>query len=267
MYVRGYDIRSNISSQYKIENMQINTKLGVASFCSTLVLLLTTGDARAAGLIFSPVGGIVNSGGPGFGSLADTYNQNGLTTKFVSGATDFDAYLSLNPTHTTTFANNEWFSNYGTQSATVTYDLGSVRSIDRLALWNEDASGIGRLNLLYSTDNINFSSLASGLSPFDHPNSDYRADVFSFAQTNARYVRLEASSCSQSNTSVVFAACAIGEVAFSIGNVATSVPNRFAANASVPAVPEPFTIMGTLIGSTAVLKIRKRLKATNPIVG
>jgi hypothetical protein len=242
--------------------MQIKTKIGVASLLSTLVMLSTTGNASATGLIFSPVSSVINNGGPGYGSLADTYNQNGLATKFVSGVTDFDSYLSLNPTHTYAYAGNEWFSNFGTQSATVTYDLGSVRSIDRLALWNEDASGIGRLNLAYSTDNITFSSLAAGLTPFNNAlNSAYPADVFAFATTNARYVRFEASECRQS----VFAACAIGEVAFSISNPTGSVPNRFLVNSATASVPEPLTIAGILFGGTAALRIRKRLKVTNKL--
>jgi F5/8 type C domain len=247
--------------------MQIKTKIGVASFCSTLVMLSTTGAASAAGLIFSPVSGVINSGGAGYGSLADTYNQNGLANKFVSGVTDFDSYLSLNPTHNYAYAGNEWFSNLGTQSTTVTYDLGSVRSIDRLALWNEDASGIGRLNLAYSTDNITFSSLAAGLTPSNNAlNLAYSADVFGFATTNARYVRFEASECRQS----VFAACAFGEVAFSISTPASSfpnvsIPNVSIANRATAAVPEPLTIAGTLIGGTAALRIRRRLKITNKL--
>jgi hypothetical protein len=137
-----------------------------------------------------------------------------------------------------------------------------VRSIDRLALWNEDASGIGRLNLAYSTDNITFSSLAAGLTPFNSTlNSAYPADVFAFATTNARYVRFEASECRQS----VFAACAIGEVAFSISNPTASVPNRFLTNSATESVPEPLTIAGTLFGGTAALRIRKRLKSTNKL--
>jgi F5/8 type C domain len=247
--------------------MQKKTKIGVASFFSTLVMLSTTNAASAAGLIFSPVSGVINNGGPGYGSLADTYNQNGLASKYVSGVTDFDSYLSLNPTHSYAYAGNEWFSNFGTQSATVTYDLGSVKSIDRLALWNEDASGIGRLNLAYSTDNITFSSLAAGLTPANNAlNLAYSADVFDFATTNARYVRFEASECRQS----VFAACAFGEVAFSISTPASSfptasIPNTSIVNRATAAVPEPLTIAGTLFGGTAALRIRKRLKVTNKL--
>ncbi|WP_373542516.1 discoidin domain-containing protein [Chamaesiphon sp.] len=228
-----------------------NTRLVLATFLSATAMLSTTRSANLTEIIFSPVSGVINSGDPGFGSLADTYNQNGLSTKFVSGVTDFDAYLALNPIHSNIFAGNEWFSNSGTQNATVTYDLGSVLNIDRLALWNEESSGIGRLNLLSSTDNVNFSALALGLTPLDNPAEEYPAQVFSFATASARYVRFEASLCPQPNPST-FPACAIGEVAFSVNNSATSVP-------------KPFTIVGTLIGATVAFRTRQRLKATNKL--
>jgi hypothetical protein len=73
----------------------------------------------------------------------------------------------------------EWFGNFGTTAATVTYDLGSVESFDRVALWNEESSGIGLLDLLTSLDGITYTSLVSGLTPTDHPLADYSADVFS----------------------------------------------------------------------------------------
>jgi hypothetical protein len=45
--------------------------------------------------------------------------------------------------------------------------------------------------------------------------------------------------------------------------------SRIGGSASTPipstAVPEPFTIVGTMIGGAAALKMRKRLKATNKL--
>jgi hypothetical protein len=225
----------------------MKTKLVLASLLSTVAMLGTVGSASAA-TIYSPVNGVINSGGPGFGNLADTYNHNGLLTNFVSGVDDFDTYLALNPSHSFLFSGNEWFSNLGNRSTTVTYDLGSVLNIDRLALWNEDSVGIGNLNLSYSTDGNSFSSLASGLMPSDNPiNTNYQAQVFSFAATNARYVRFDASGCPQSGT-VTF--CAIGEVAFSGSPLTT-------------AVPEPSGILGTSVLALGaigrkVLKNRKK---------
>jgi hypothetical protein len=223
----------------------------LACLLSTATTIGIAGSASAVGIIFSPVNAVINSGGPGFGSISNTFDQSGLSTGFVSGVTDFDTYLATNPTHTNIFSGYEWFSNQGTTSATVTYDLGSIQTIDRLALWNEEISGIGSLNLLYSTDNINFFSLASNLSPTDNPPGSYGADVFSFAATSAQYVRFEASGCPQAIPGS-FSSCAIGEVAFSTGRTTTNVP-------------EPFTIVGTLIGGTAALRMRKKLKANHKV--
>ena len=70
-------------------------------------------DNAAAGAILSPTSGVINSGDPGFGSLDDTFNHNGLLTPFVSSVTDFDTYLAGNPIHLFPFIGNEWFSNNG----------------------------------------------------------------------------------------------------------------------------------------------------------
>ena len=190
-----------------------------ASFHLAIVVMLgavlgVTNQA-AADVIVAPVAGVINAGGPGFGSLSETFDQSGLSSGYISGVTDFDAYLATNPTHTDEFSGFEWFSNSGTTSATVTYDLGTATTINRLALWNEESSGIGLLNLLYSLNNVTFLPLAS-VTPFDNPIGDYAAQVFGFAPTVAQYVRFEMSNCPQPDPGS-FPACAIGEVAFASG--------------------------------------------------
>jgi hypothetical protein len=209
----------------------------VGASISTCILAAPKADA---GVIFSPTSGIINSGGPGFGTLTETINQAGLLSNFVSGVTDFDTYLATNPLHTLVFAGNEWFSNSGTTSASVTYDLGPLTNIDRLALWNEESSGIGTLDLFHSSDGINFAPLALGLKPTDNPLANYPADVFSFASVNTRYIRFDMSDCPQPNPAG-FPSCAIGEVAFRKANV-----------------PEPASVLGLLaigaLGAGAALK-------------
>jgi hypothetical protein len=225
------------------------TKLGLASLLSTIGLLGAAGSAGAVGIILSPTGATVNSGGTAnlFGvplsNIADTYNQNGLTTGFASGSADFDTVVA---TSRQSKSAGEWFKDpLNGNASVVTYNLGSVYSIDRLALWNEDLTGINSFNLSYSTDGISFSSLASGLTPTNNPfglTGTYGADVFSFATTSAQYVRFEGLSCP-------FGACSIGEVAF--------------ASTQTKQVPEPSGIVGTsvlaigLIGRK-ILKHRKQ---------
>jgi hypothetical protein len=217
-------------------------RIGVAC----LALALTAGGSTAQGqAIVGAVNGVINSGGPGDGLLANTWNQAGLSSNYVSGVTDFDTYIAGNPTHNYVFFCCEWFSNAGTSSASVTYDLGLTRSINALALWNEDASGIGLLNLYASTDGISFISLSLGLTPFDNPPAvDYPAEVFNFSATDLRYIRFDMSNCPQPD-GTGYPACAIGEVAFRAANVAV--------------VPEPATYAMMLPGLIALgLAARRR---------
>lgn len=191
--------------------------------CVVAALLASVVGGASAATIFGATSVTIDSGGPGFGSIADTFNQAGLLSGYVSGVTDFDAYIASNPLHS--FTTGEWFSNFG-GSATVTYDLGTARTVQSLALWNEDQLGITAFNLLYSTDGEVFLPLLLSQFPVNNPNGiNYGPQVFEFDPTSLRFVRLDMFACPQAEGTVP--ACGLGEVAFEAegnGNGGGEVP-------------------------------------------
>lgn len=207
--------------------------------------------AAQAGVILSAESAQVIVGGPGSGVLSSTHDQEGLGPEYESDVTDFDAYIASEPLHDNLFSTveggttyySEWFSQSGTTAATVVYDLGQIRQTLGLALWNEDANGIGKLNILGSIDNQNWMSFATNLTPTDNAKGvDYGAEVFSWAENPARYIKLEMSQCKVSNA---YTGCSVGEVAF-----------------HVTAVPEPssFAMAGLGLGLAAFAAARRRRK-------
>ncbi|MCY7280614.1 MAG: PEPxxWA-CTERM sorting domain-containing protein [Sphingomonas bacterium] len=184
--------------------------------------LLLAPSPSIAQQIIAPVSATINSGGPGFGLIANTFNQSGLSSNYVAGTTNFNSYLGTSPAHAYQFSGNEWFSNFGVSSATVTYDFGTLLAISGMALWNEDAAGIGFLNVLTSSDGITFASLFSATPPDNPINQNYGATIFTFGAISTRYARLEMSRCPQGGNE--FEYCAIGEVAFRAAEVNSAVP-------------------------------------------
>lgn len=196
--------------------MKISRLLGAV--CGCLASLVTFSSHAAT--ILSPIDVTIIDGDdgrslPGLGVWYKTgmYNQRGLTAQYISGVTDFDTYVALNPVQENPGNGNNYFwwsasqpdTAYNPGSVVVTLDLGDIYLVDRI-LWI-DTRGFGAATLSTSIDGTNFSplSLLSGSSP--------TSGVTSFPSANAQYIRLDA------GCSVNMNGCRIGEVAFSVSAV------------------------------------------------
>jgi hypothetical protein len=179
------------------------------AFCLSAAMALSA----QGGTIVAAVSATATSTNSPIFDIGNTIDQSGLDTTYISGVTDFDTYIGLDPIHTFLAANNEWFTATGVDTATLTFDLGSSLKLGRIALWNEEFSGFGTGRVSTSTDGTTYSFLGT-INPVDSPAGlDYGAQVFSLGMTQARFVSLDVSDCPQpdGNPQIL---CGLGEIAF-----------------------------------------------------
>ncbi len=157
--------------------------------------------------------------------IGNVIDQSGLSSAFTSGVTDFDTYLGGNPTHSLAAGDNEWFAPDGEFLGFIDFDLGAVYDVDRVAIWNEDAAGVSRFELITSLDATFAASTSFGFfSLTNNPRDvDYLADVISLgAVSSARYVRMSIEGFYPDEQNFADQA-SLGEVAFSV-TAANDVP-------------------------------------------
>jgi hypothetical protein len=191
--------------------------LGLAA----LVLVLGGVHQVEAGLIVGPVSASTTMGEDS--PLVHAFDQSGLSAHYVSGVTDF-ATFTASTTHDSE-PGNDWIST--STSGSVTFDLGSLMTIDKVAVWNfgglggVPSFGITQFTLLASVD-AGFSSPTTlgtfNPSVFTTLNP---AQVFDFAPTGAEFFRLQNFSSNGASS------LGLGEIAF---------------EASASAVPEPSSL-------------------------
>ncbi|WP_309743843.1 PEP-CTERM sorting domain-containing protein [Chamaesiphon sp. OTE_20_metabat_361] len=140
---------------------------------------------------------------------------------------------------------NAWYGSPDTGNL-ITFNLNGTYSLAGFSLWNFNGIntiGIKGVNVLSSTDGTNFTAVAGAPTQFaiGADKASESPEVFSFTPVTATYVRFQVLSNYSDPTYT-----GLSEVQFD--------------SASATAVPEPFTILGTLtaIGGGAALK--RRLK-------
>lgn len=202
-------------------------------------------NSAVAGLILQPAS--ASSSQTQFGAPDNARNQSGLSIGYTSLVDDFDTYIASNPLHDSSAQANRWTST--SLPASLDFDLGGSYSIDAIAFWDQGV-GIGSTLAftLIAADNAaftgattlgNFTPVAAG------PVTAVAAQVFTFAPTQAEFVRLTAT---QSNG---FDGATVGEVAFSV--------------ASPSSVPEPSAAVLFSLGTCVVLLFRRRVQRQVPM--
>lgn len=219
---------------------------------ATAALALSLPAAAQAAVVITAASAVVEVGGEAGEAFAITnvIDQSGLSSGYESGVTDYDAFLAEDPLHSASGSYREWFSDLGANFARVTFDFGSVFKLSSLALWNEDAGGIGNLKI-YALD-----KLIAEVSPLDTTGGVrfYGAQRFDFSEVETQFLTFEMSGCPQGGGA--YNGCSMGEVVF--------------GGAAAGAVPEPATwammILG-FFGLGAVMRRRKPFAGAYASVG
>ncbi|MEW6995267.1 PEP-CTERM sorting domain-containing protein [Colwelliaceae bacterium MEBiC 14330] len=204
-------------------------------------LVLSVSCFANAGLIIQADSVTTNMGEYSATYLAnDAIDQSGLSIGYTSGVSDFDTYLSLNPTHIAD--SNTWFSSVGVSSGYFDLSLGGMFNISSLALWNESQTsgqGVNTFNL-YAANNIDFNA-STLLGSFAAIEGTQTAQVFNFSNTLASHFRIEVLSNHGSS-------CCTGimEIAF---------------EKSVTDVPEPSTLAILALGVMGLTSRRFKKQA------
>jgi len=213
---------------------------------AALAIFLVLPMAAKAGAIVGPISVTASSTFPDvYFRPPNLINHGGLLTDYFSGISDFDLYMAGDPQHSTIAKFSEWFSEEGQTGAVLTFDMGSVMLLDRLALWNEESLGAGLVSVALSADGTAYTGMGS-FSPTDWPSylPSYGADIFAFAATPAQFIQLTLSGCPRPDAFPGSGrGCGLGEVAF---------------REAVAAVPEPFTMAVFSAGLAGMILIRRR---------
>ena len=95
---------------------------------------------QSAGAILSPVAVVANTLGTAGGSTAHLIDQSGLSINFISGETDFDTYIALDPTSAVVSQTTGWASSANKMPGYLEFDLGREFSISAFVMWTQNSA-------------------------------------------------------------------------------------------------------------------------------
>jgi len=218
--------------------------LSLVTVGATVMALGAITQAEASQII-QPQSASTDMGESGSSILDNAINQSGLSVGYTSGVTDFDDYLSGNPTQSFFDA---WVGS-SPAPGSVTFDLGNVFALDGMAMWGTAGTLSAQdFDLFASLTGANGSFVSLGSFVQDFEDGVDTAQVFNFNTTTAQFIRMDITDSYISSNEA-----GIGEVAFRTADV-TPEP-----------VPEPMTIFGsaTALGFGALFNRKNSKKQKN----
>lgn len=199
---------------------------------AALAGILSLGGAVHGQILLSPTAVVGTDLGTFSGEVPLTHliDQSGLETPFISGTTLFETYFaSPNQTFAMNGPANNWQSEADfelPQQGSIDFDLGSVRTVSKLAIWNVSAENI---TLAFANDPTELASapLAGSFRLTDHTSFpfSYRVDVITLpTPAQGRYFRLGVQSTYLLSPGLRFSYVILGEVAVSASPATTPTP-------------------------------------------
>lgn len=203
---------------------------------NTIVAIALSGAAAHGAVMVQPVS--VASTTPLFNSsyqLTNMINQDGLSTQYISGVTDYATYMAAVPRQ-----ESNPLTRYAVQSeaTSVIYDLdlGDIYTVTNFLLWNGPTTAQSRVSTfsLIISSSPTFATFANLGTYSSSPSSAHpvAAEGFNLTQGTGRYVRLSVNNSGAVRT-------LIGEVAFAV-------------------VPEPSTALLSAFGTLALMRRSRR---------
>lgn len=214
MILAGYFFRYDIHTIIKNMNKNGDKMKRITG----LLVCLLAGTANA-GVITSAVA-IDAPAHTGAYDIGNAIDQSGLSANYVSGVTDFDAFIGSGVTHSRSNSPANYYAAFTGLPTNIDFDLGSSQSVLQLALWNypfSNSGGIINFDVTGSnSSDFSSSTFLGSYTALDDGNSSTNASqVFDINDSFSRYIRLTVNSTARQELG-------FSEIAFDVA--ASSVP-------------------------------------------